>query len=104
PVQIACRLTPQDLASLRAGQELKLSVEPRPDEQALPADLARSVLQSLRRIHLARRDGHLIDAGPDDPDGMPLTAVPEARAEVTLTLNQSELGRFTLGGGSGMRI
>ena len=104
PLNVYFRLTSQELAALRAGQELKFSAEPRPGEQTLPADLARGVLEDLGRIRLARRDGHVGGARPDDPDGMPPTAVPEARAEVSLTLNQSELGQFTLGGGSGLRI
>jgi len=51
-----------------------------------------------------RRDDRLVITGGDDPNGLPLTAAPEARALVTLVLDQNELGRFTFGGGAGYRI
>src|SRR5439155_26958430 len=46
--QVYFRLTPQDMAALRAGQRLTFSAAPQPGEQLLPPDLARGVLQSLR--------------------------------------------------------
>src|SRR5262249_23610718 len=44
-VQIWNRLSPQELAALRAGQTLTYSQEPKPDQQPLPPDLARGILQ-----------------------------------------------------------
>jgi hypothetical protein len=37
-----------------------------------------------------------------DPRGLPLTQVPEARAMASLSLQESELGNFALGGGPGV--
>jgi hypothetical protein len=102
PVQMYFRLSPQDLATLRAGRALTFRQEPGSGEQPLPDDVARGVLQSCREMRL-RRDGSRLNftKKDDDPEGSPPAAFPELRAVVTVTLSQSELGQFTLDGQSG---
>jgi hypothetical protein len=107
PIQMYFRLSPNDFAALKSGQELMFSAEPDPDDglapRPLPADIARGVFQSLRDKRVVRRDDGFMPAEPSDLNGLRLTAVPEARALLMLRLSQSELGQFTLGGGSGYR-
>jgi hypothetical protein len=97
------RLTLQQLAALRAGEELRFSQHPASGElrswdQPLPPEVGRGVLQSLRTLHLMKtRDGYA-QADEEDPRGVPLTAVPEAGALVSIKLKQSELGQFGLDG------
>jgi RNA polymerase sigma-70 factor, ECF subfamily len=104
PIQMYFRLSPGDLAALRAGEQLSFSQEPKPGEQPLSADLARRVVQSFRDWRLRRDDkGIAIAYDPDTfLDGVPPATVPEVRTLVTLALRQSELGQFTLGGSSGL--
>jgi hypothetical protein len=104
-IQMWFRLSPNEMAALRAGQRLIFSQEPKADEQPLPADLARGILQSERDNRIFERDGafRLGDA-THNPDGMLATAVPEARAKLMLRMPQSELGEFTLTGGPGVFI
>jgi Putative zinc-finger len=105
PLQLYSRLSPRDLAALRAGQKLSFSAAPGPGAQQLPPDLIRGVLESVhdRRI---RRRGDAFDVGPESalPDGLPPASVPEARAMVTLQLDRSELGQLTLVGQSGFFV
>jgi RNA polymerase sigma-70 factor (ECF subfamily) len=96
--QMYFRLTPQQLAALRAGEELAFSQEPTSGEIPLPPDVARGVLQSLRTWRLVKTKDGYAGADLDDPRGVPLTAVPEARALVNIKLSQTELGQFGLGG------
>jgi RNA polymerase sigma-70 factor, ECF subfamily len=109
PVQLYFRLTPQQLASLRAGETLIFSDPLAPGEPArpehiagspLPKELARGVLQSLRGLRLVKdsegRFGSTKD--PDDPRAIPLTAVPEVRAVVHLFMYESEPGQYALAG------
>jgi RNA polymerase sigma-70 factor (ECF subfamily) len=96
--QMYFRLTPQQQAALRAGEELRFSQEPTSGEQPLPPDVARGVLQSLRTWRLVKTVDGYAGAEIDDPRGVPLTAVPEARALVNIKLSQTELGQFGLGG------
>jgi hypothetical protein len=102
PIQVYFRLSPSELAALRAGQSLVFAQEPKPGEQPLPAGLERGVLGCLRDVFLIPRDGgYDFPSDKTDPRRLPLlTAVPEAQAQVKLSLSQSELGRFTLDGSS----
>jgi RNA polymerase sigma-70 factor, ECF subfamily len=124
-LQMYFRLSPQELAALRAGETLTFRERPdageqspaelagwdpvpggpRVREQSLPPSVAPGALQSLRDFRVLRR-GSSFEVGDakSAPEGVPLTAVPEARGIVILTLRQSELGRFTLGGGAGYAI
>jgi RNA polymerase sigma-70 factor, ECF subfamily len=97
------RLSPQELAALRGGQDLTFSQEPQPGEQPLPPDLARGVLQTVQRRVLMREHGWDLTS-VNDPNGLPLTVVPEARPFVILRLFQTELGRFAFEGNSGYRV
>jgi Putative zinc-finger len=96
--QMYFRLTPRQLAALRAGEELAYSQEPEWGEQRLPPDVARGVLQSLRTWRLSKTKDGYGGTEPDDPRGIPLTAIPEARALVNIKLSQTELGQFGLQG------
>jgi hypothetical protein len=103
PIQMYFRLSPSHLQKLRSGQTLVFAAVPRSGEQqSLPSELGRGVLECLRDVGLIRRDGGYDFAGPRDPGRLALTAVPEASARVRLFLNQRELGRFTLDGASGV--
>src|SRR5262249_55533416 len=98
PVQMYFRLSARDQAALRAGQRLKLSAAPKPDELPLPPDVARGVLQNMRDTRLLKRDNGYTFASIADPafaGALPPGTVPEARAYVDLTVKQSELGQFT---------
>src|SRR5205807_1011715 len=99
------RLSPQELTALRAGQRLQFSEVPRVGEQPLPPDVGRGALQTMRDFRFFIQGGRseVADA-KSAPHGLPLTAVPEARGTVYLTMRQSELGQFTLDGGSGFAI
>jgi RNA polymerase sigma-70 factor (ECF subfamily) len=102
PVQMYFRLSHQDMAALRAGQEIHFSQEPKPGERPLPPDVARGVLQSWRDSRVVRRqDGLSLRDAAKAPDGLPVTVVPEVRAKVELFgIEQGEPGRFTFGGAS----
>src|SRR5262249_16697198 len=72
--QLYFRLSPQDLAALRAGQRLTFSAAPRSGEQSLPEDLARSVLQSLRDRRIVMRDDRFeVRDARSAPEGLPLS-------------------------------
>jgi hypothetical protein len=105
PMQMYFRLSPADLAALRAGQKLTFSAEPGPGELLLPPELAKGVLQSNRN-HRVVRHGEELEVGPvaQLPDGLPLASVPEAKPIVTLQMDASELGQLTLRGASGFGI
>jgi hypothetical protein len=104
-VQIYFRLSPRDLAALRAGQSVRYSQEPGPDEQPLPSGLASGVLQSQRNRRIVPRgDGLDLGNAQNSPDGLLPAAVPEARAQLMLEMPQSELGQFTFTGGPGLFI
>jgi hypothetical protein len=102
PIQIYARLSAQDLAVLRAGQELKFSALPQAGERLLQPDVARGALQPFR-------DWYLVKRGEDEPEkdyrfapdktfpgALPVPRVPEARARIGLQIRQSELGKIVL--------
>jgi hypothetical protein len=110
PVQMYFRLSPQDQAALRAGQELRFLAEPGPNERQLPADIGRGVLQSQRQVRIAREPDasgpkfRFVDGNHPDPAPLPPSAVPDAKAGVTLKLEQTELGRFGFSGSSEVHL
>jgi RNA polymerase sigma-70 factor (ECF subfamily) len=102
PIQMYFRLSNQNLLALRTGQTLTFSGAPDPGEQPLAPELARQVFESFRDWRVRPVPGAesffpVDQARPDDP---PLSAVPELRARITLTMTQTELGEFTLDGRS----
>jgi RNA polymerase sigma-70 factor, ECF subfamily len=103
PIQMYFRLSRQDLEALRAGQGLEFNGEPKPGERALPPDVARGVIQSQRHLRVHKGGSVPIflggAAGEARPEDLPLSAVPEVRANVSLWMRQTELGHLTLGGG-----
>jgi RNA polymerase sigma-70 factor, ECF subfamily len=116
-IQMYFRLSPDELAALRSGRGLVFDTL-KPGEMSewinwerdllpprmLPPDVAHGVLQSWRDLRLARlEDGFDYDRAlqPNNTEGLPLTAIPEARAVVFLRLSQTELGQFAINGSSG---
>jgi RNA polymerase sigma-70 factor, ECF subfamily len=113
PLQMYFRLSRADLMDLRAGREIRFAAGElrfasgfKLGDQSLPPDVARGVLQSrgLLGWRVVRSEmGFMSFSDPKmAPDGQPPSAVPEARALVTLRLKQSELGQFALSGSSGL--
>jgi hypothetical protein len=96
--QMYFRLASRQLAALRAGEELRFSQEPKSGELPLPPDVARGVLQSWRTWRLIRTKDGYSQSDENDPHGVPLVSVPEARAQVGVRLKQTELGQFGLYG------
>jgi hypothetical protein len=101
PIQIYFRLSPQDMAALRAGQSLIFNQEPQPGQRTLPPELARGVLQSNPWRLTRHPDGFSGTLDANDPKALPLTQVPEARAKLWVEMPQNELGEFSLTGGAG---
>jgi hypothetical protein len=100
PVQMYFRLSRSELEALRAGQRLVFSQEPEPGQRPLPPDIARGVLQAWRDSRIKQDDGFKY-ADANDPNGRPLTAVPEVRAWIHLETHPSEGGKLVVDGVSG---
>ena len=100
PIQMYFRLSNQDILALRAGQRLTFSAAPDPGEQPLAPELARQVFQSFRDWRAISGGKGFYPFDPARPDDPPLSAVPELRASITLTMAQTEPGKFTLDGHS----
>jgi hypothetical protein len=106
------QLTAPELAALRAGQEIRYVDPLRPGEQSrpayltggdLPPEIGRGVLQSLRWRRLIQGEGGWEYTPETDlPGVLPPAAIPEARAQVRLRLDQSDLGQFTIQGAAGI--
>src|SRR5262249_25406725 len=104
PVQIYFRLSPNDLAGVRAGPELTFGepigpgvVGAEPFQQPLPPGVARGVLQSQRDFHIRKTEkGILYGRAKTLPDDLPPAAFPGARARVTLRIDRSEVGQLSL--------
>jgi RNA polymerase sigma-70 factor (ECF subfamily) len=116
PIQMYFRLSPQEQAALRGGQQLEFRQDPPPGQPALPADIARGVLQARRELRIVPKDRDKSGSGQDqdseqfrfarqdEAGGLPPSAVPEARAAVSLELHQTELGRFGFSGSSTVSV
>jgi RNA polymerase sigma-70 factor, ECF subfamily len=101
-VQLYFRLSRNDLAALRAGQPVTFSPTPGPGQRPIPPDVVRGVLQSWPGFRfLPSGKGFQMGTAEGLPKGVLLTAMPEARPVVALTLTQNELGQYTLGGAAG---
>jgi RNA polymerase sigma-70 factor, ECF subfamily len=104
-IQMYFRLTPQQLAALRAGQGLVFSANPQPGELPLPQDLERGILQSQPSRRLIRREDGIFDlrstANNDSPNSLPLTALPEIQAKLTVWMPEQELGQYAFFGSPG---
>jgi hypothetical protein len=101
PVQMYFRLSRAEQEALRAGQELLFTTRPEPGERQLPPDVARGVLESYRDFRVDKTEEIWDFAGnPPSPDHLPLTAVPEVCAGVSLRMNASDLGTLTFDGAS----
>src|SRR5262249_45215052 len=105
PIQIYFRLSPQELAMLRAGQELIFSEKPQPGERLLPADLKRGVLECNRYYRIVRQADRLdVTGDANDPSAVPLIDVPEVKAQLAIMISESEPGQFQLTGHAGAFI
>jgi RNA polymerase sigma-70 factor, ECF subfamily len=102
-IQMYFRLSPPQLAALRAGEKLWFRPEPEPGFQPLPADLERGIFQCQTNHRLVRSaEGRLDSRSVEDaPDGLPVTAVSELRAQLNLSMPQRELGQLALSGECG---
>jgi hypothetical protein len=108
PIQIYFRLSPNDLNRMRAGQSVTFTAErsrySQPDEQPLPPDLARGILQSQDYRRIVVQEGQYRLLPVTATEGTLAAAVPDARALVTVKIEQSELGQFTYDGSPGVFI
>jgi RNA polymerase sigma-70 factor, ECF subfamily len=99
-IQMYFRLSAQQSAALRAGQSVVFSSYPEPDEQPLPPEVARGMLQGYRDTRLQKAPGFDIGfdfADPTYPEALPLT--PETvRLGVDLSISPMELGQLMLHG------
>jgi RNA polymerase sigma-70 factor, ECF subfamily len=104
PIQVYFRLSPQELAALRAGEKLTFSQSPFSGERPLPPEVARGVIQSFRDVVVRRSDAIPLfhSARMARPGDLLLTADSQVRARVRIWMKQSELGQFTLNGTSGI--
>jgi RNA polymerase sigma-70 factor, ECF subfamily len=100
------KVTLAELAAPRSVQKVTFRADPKPGEHPLPPELARGVLQSNRKKRVRRHVGGFeVKEAEDLPDGLPFAAVPEARAdEISLWMDEKELGHFILWGGSGIGL
>jgi RNA polymerase sigma-70 factor (ECF subfamily) len=118
PIQMYFRLSPQEMAAIRAGEWIAFSVEPRPDdvplprlpeaeflpdERQLPPDVARGILEIWRWERIAPTPAGLGLVGAESPNGIPFASFPGLRPWLTLTLDHSKLGQYSLLGNSGFR-
>src|SRR5204862_3635016 len=107
PIQMYFRLSPPELALLRAGQELVFTEDPQSPasgnpSRRLPADLKRGVLECNRYYRIIRQaDRWRVTADVNSPEALPLTDVPEVKAQLDITIVESELGQFELRGHAG---
>jgi RNA polymerase sigma-70 factor, ECF subfamily len=103
--QLYFRLSPAQVNSLLAGQELEFRQEPGNGELPLPPEMAAGVLSSLRdRRVLVSGDG--VSWGHPDQlhNGLPPSQVAGAQPLVHLRIVPSELGQYTLEGYSGLTL
>jgi hypothetical protein len=102
PIHMYYRLSRRDLEALRAGEGLTFRQDPKPGEALLPAEMARGVLESTRHFRVVKgENGYGIAHDSADPRSVALTTVPELRAQMMVSMPQSELGQFTLSGNAG---
>jgi hypothetical protein len=122
--QMYFRLSPDDLAALRAGRSLIYGSNVPPDPlgrpffsgkrtadgldfilRTLPPDVARGTLQGQRDWRMRSQGGEVQFGTPQQvPDGVPPASSPDARAAVILKLQQNELGEYLLIASSGLAL
>jgi hypothetical protein len=117
PIQMYFRLSPQEMAAMRAGQWLSFRADPRPDDlplprlpsnvgpqpavRPLPSDVARGILQSWHHERVIRGPKGLGLVRAEEPDSVPIESVPALRAWLVLALEQPEPGEYRLTGNPG---
>jgi hypothetical protein len=103
PLQIYARLTPAEIAALRAGQRINFSGQPQEGERELPADLEKGVLQSMRDVRLVKTENGFRPAREADAlKSVSPAQVPEARGRISIEIDQEDLGRMVYDVSSGM--
>jgi RNA polymerase sigma-70 factor (ECF subfamily) len=97
-LQVYSRLSAQELAAMRAGQEVIYSGVPRSGERPLPPEVARGILQTMRERRLVPQEDGRYTYTPDAtaPGAIAPAALPDASGRVHLRIVQSEVGRFAL--------
>jgi hypothetical protein len=96
-LQMYSRLSPRDLTAMRSGQWVTFTGDPRPGQQPIPADLERGVIQVFRGWQVAKQgDAYKIAFDAPGAEPIPLAQAPGIRGGVSLTIQQSELGRVAL--------
>ncbi|MCC2672583.1 MAG: hypothetical protein K0Q72_5055 [Armatimonadetes bacterium] len=86
------RLSPAQVAALRAGQTVEFSTEAEQAELRIPDELRHSLLQAHGSFRHYTADGEFVD----DDTGMTLAEVPSAGVSVAFSLEQREPGRLSL--------
>jgi RNA polymerase sigma-70 factor, ECF subfamily len=96
-IQLYSHLSPQQINALRAGQGLVFSAAPEPGELPLPPEIARWALLPFRDWYLVKREeGYKFAPDKTAPEAMAVPAIRDAQPRVTVTIEQSELGRMSL--------
>lgn len=105
PMQLFLSLAPDELDSLRNGQQLKFSGTPDDRERLLPPGIGERMLNYPDSFRLALTD-HSLQFGPPAyvPNGRPLSDFPGLSPTVHLSIQESEPGHFELIGGAGIKI
>src|SRR5262249_5593594 len=76
-----------------------------PGERLLPADLQRGVLECNRYYRIVRLADRLdVTTDVNDPKAVPLTDVPEVKAQLAITIPEREPGQLQLRGHAGAFI
>jgi hypothetical protein len=120
--QMYFRLSPDDMAGLRAGRALIYGRNLPPDPlgrpyfagkrtadgmdlilRTLPPDIARGTLQGLRDWRV--RDGRpVVGKDAENSGGVPPASSPDAQPAVILRLHQDEMGQYSLDASSGLAL
>jgi predicted DNA-binding protein (UPF0251 family) len=102
PIHLYFRLAPDRMAALRDGQTLYFSEEPGTSGHLLPSDLARGVIESSRQVRaIENAEGLRFTRDLTDPRGVRLTAVPEVRAHLRISIEENEPGQLSFRGDAG---
>jgi hypothetical protein len=107
-LQMYFRLSPEEMAALRFGQELAYDSQPDPKERPLPNELRLAVLGTMSGFDFWKQ-GESFGVGPigSAPAGAQEHEpkdLPEAQATVSLHASRSELGQIGLQAGSGFAV
>jgi hypothetical protein len=104
-------LSPDQMAALRTGEEIRFSANPEPGQYALPADMHTGILQSMHRARIKTDESGRVrglsfggDNGPPGPGEQQPVDFPSSRTHANLQLRFNELGQIEMVGGGGFFI